>query len=60
MKEVRYVGPHDAVLVPMPDGREPVISNGEVLKTSDEHAASLLEQEGNWELAKPAKSGKEE
>jgi len=59
MKDVRYVGPHDAVQVVMPDGREPIVAHGEVLSTSDEHAAALLEQTG-WQPVKSAKAGKEE
>ena len=62
MANVRYVGPHDAVVVALPLGGEDVVARGDVLKTSDEHAASLCEQVNNWErvvaeskLASPAK-----
>lgn len=57
MKQIRYVGPlGSGVDVYLPDGRIASVPHGEVLKTSDEHAASLLEQAGCWELveAKPA------
>lgn len=63
MKSIRYVGPLGAgVDVYLPDGRIESVAPGEVLKTSDEHAASLLEQEGNWEPVaekKAAKAAKE-
>jgi len=51
MKTLIYVGPHEAVEVPLPDGRSPVVENGGTLETSDEHAASLLEQPSNWQPA---------
>lgn len=64
MKQIRYVGPHGAGIdVYLPDGREVSVEHGGVLKTSDEHAAALLEQEGCWEpvadkaAAKAAKEG---
>jgi hypothetical protein len=55
--KVTYVGPHDAVEVPLPDGSvELVEREGKPLSTSDAHAKSLLEQDGNWKPAEPAKS----
>lgn len=48
--KVRYVGPHDAVEVPLPDGREDaVVEHGALLETTEEHAKALLEQASNWE-----------
>ena len=58
---VRYVGRHDAVTVPLPDGREPLVVHGDTVQTNDEHAAELLEQEQNWQpVNQPAKAGKKE
>lgn len=45
MKQIRYVGPlGSGVDVYLPDGHVASVKPGEVLKTSDEHAASLLER----------------
>ena len=59
MKQIRYVGPLGAgVDVYLPDGRVVAVPHGEVLKTSDEHAKSLLEQEGEWEPVADKAAGK--
>jgi hypothetical protein len=56
---LRYIGPHDAVEVPLPDGSQPEVKRDEALQVSDrEFAERLLEQVSNWELAKPAKEKK--
>jgi hypothetical protein len=47
--EVKYVGPHDIVEVPRPDGSAPKVIRGERLLTTPEHAVLLLEQQSNWE-----------
>jgi hypothetical protein len=53
---LRYIGPHDAVEVPLPDGSQPEVEREKTLEVSDrEFAERLLEQTSNWELAKPAK-----
>lgn len=51
---VRYVGRYDKVEVPLPDGGRAHVEHGEGLVTTPEHAASLLEQKGEWEQAKAA------
>lgn len=48
MKKVKYQGRHDAVEVELPEGGETVVEHGQVLETSDEHAAALVEQPENW------------
>lgn len=48
MAEVIYIGPHDAVDVPAELGGWQTVAKGDTLNTSDEHAASLLEQPANW------------
>jgi hypothetical protein len=60
MKSLTYVGPHDAVDVWCPDGRQVTVGRGETFETTDEHAKALLAQPSNWKAAKPqAKTGKE-
>jgi hypothetical protein len=46
-----YTGRHGAVNVAMPDGTEQPAQWGETFTTTDEHAASLLEQPENWKRA---------
>jgi predicted NAD/FAD-binding protein len=55
MTKVRYIGPHpEGVEVVMPDGRpDAYVPHGEMLDTSVDHAAALLEQPSNWEKATP-------
>ena len=60
MRTVKYVGPHEAVTVVLPDGREPVVVRGGALETSDDHAKSLLEQATNWEAIPDTKKAKGE
>ncbi len=55
---VRYVGPHDGVELNLPDGRVAEVAHGELLETTPEHAAALLEQASNWEPAKPSAKAK--
>ncbi len=57
MAKIKYIGPHDAVRVPLPLGGEEVVERGGTLKTSDEHAANLALQE-SWhiEVEAPKKS----
>lgn len=56
--KLRYVGPHEAVRVPLPGGGEATIAHGEVLDTTDTHGEGLLEQAANWELT-PERSPKD-
>lgn len=49
MAKLKYVGPHDAVVVPMPLGGEQIVGRGEVLNTDRQHGQDLLEQPANWE-----------
>lgn len=61
MPSVRYIGPHDGVEVPMPNGTLSTVMHGELLETDGEHAAGLLEQPTNWQAAKkPAAKEKKE
>ena len=56
---MKYVGPHDAVEVPLVDGSYVVVENGGTGEFPDAVAASLAEQVKNWEPvgeAKPSKS----
>lgn len=63
---VRYVGRYEEVELwcPGPDGgekRREYVKHGEVLVTTPEHAASLLEQVGEWEPARaPAATDEKE
>ena len=59
MPSVKYIGPHDAVDVPLPNGTEATVKHGEALETTGEHAAGLLEQPSNWEAVKRAAPVKE-
>jgi hypothetical protein len=58
MAKVTYVGGHDAVIVPMPFGGEQYVEKFGILNTSDEHAASLLEQASNWQPVEDEKKDK--
>lgn len=57
--KIRYVGPHESVVVAMPGGQEsePVVRGG-LFETRAEHARVLLEQPSNWKPTKkpPAKT----
>jgi hypothetical protein len=48
MASVIYIGPCDAVEVPVDLGGWQVVEKGGTLQTSDDHAAALLEQPSNW------------
>lgn len=54
MPKLVYVGPHEAVEVPMPNGSELLVKHGETLDTTGDHAAGLLEQTSNWQPMKAA------
>lgn len=54
MAKVRYVGPHDAVVVPDPLGGEQFCARGDVISVSALQAGSLLDQPLNWEAADQA------
>ena len=59
MRRLKYVGPHDAVEVPLVDGSTVVVERDKIGEFEDAVAASLVEQVNNWETAdgvKPAKS----
>lgn len=51
MKRIKYVGPHDAVDVPVA-GLEGV-ERGKPVELDDELAAALLEQVDNWQPVQP-------
>lgn len=58
--KVRYVGPHEAVDVPLPNsvtGAEATVARGDVLDTTADHAQSLAEQD-IWELVEAAPKSK--
>lgn len=56
--KLTYVGPFDAVRVPLPYGGEAECPRGGTVEVPDSLGASLLEQKTNWTLAKePAKKG---
>lgn len=57
---IRYVGAHDAAIVPVDDGaRELEVEHGGTVELDDELAGRLLEQPGNWRRADaPAKATK--
>lgn len=65
---MKYVGPHDAVEVPLVDGSFVVVECGKTGEFEDDVATSLAEQASNWEsgAAKPpaskpeSKTGKED
>ena len=56
--KVIYIGPHDGVLLPLPDGREASVDRGGVIDVPDEFGGRLLEQKTNWEPAAPPPSEK--
>jgi hypothetical protein len=63
MKDLTYVGPHDAVDVDLPIDSEAktqmvTVANGETHSFADADAKRLLEQPTNWELAKGGKAEK--
>ena len=60
MRRLKYVGPHDAVEVPLVDGSTVVVEKNEVGEFDDALAASLAEQSNNWEAADGAKTAKPE
>lgn len=51
MTKILYVGAHDAVVVYLPDGGETKVARNELLDTTPEHAAALLDQPLNWKPA---------
>lgn len=56
-KRVYYIGHSRAgVVVAMPDGLARQVDHGAALETTDEHAASLLEQTDNWSATPPGKA----
>jgi len=50
---LRYIGPHDEVVVMLADGSESEpVARGGLFSTSAEHAKALLQQKTNWEAVK--------
>lgn len=49
--KLTYVGRHDAVDVPLPDGREPTVENGGQFDFPADIAEQLLAQGDEWEQA---------
>lgn len=56
--KLTYIGPHDGVELVLPDGRVVDVARGSTVEVDDEHGASLLEQQTNWERA-GQRAGKE-
>lgn len=54
--ELIYQGRHDAVDVPLPDGREPTIANGESFDFPAAIAKQLLAQGDEWAPKKAPKT----
>ena len=50
-----YIGPHSAVMVPLPLGGEAECKHGEPMNLPDSLCEGLLEQPSNWRKAKDAK-----
>lgn len=57
MRKIRYIGPHDAVSIPLGDGSERVVENNHQIELDDDLAKSLLDQKDNWERVADTKSG---
>lgn len=49
--KLKYIGPHDAVEVPLPFGGFITVKNGEVKDLPDSLSEGLLEQKDNWKKA---------
>lgn len=56
MVKVKYVGPHDAVDLPLPDGGVVRVERGAEVDVHHELRDELVKQEGNWEQSKPTSS----
>ena len=51
--KIRYVGPHAAVDLALPDGDWLTgIEQGALIQVDDEHGQALLEQSDNWKAEK--------
>lgn len=54
---MKYVGPLDAVIVPLPNGTEVVVENGHQVEIEDAaFAKALLEQKENWQAVSSSSS----
>lgn len=51
--QLRYVGPVDALDVPLPYGGTVTVKRGEEVKLPNSLAEELLKQKTNWEKAQP-------
>lgn len=60
MADVRYVGPHDAVRVPLPSGLEVACERDATISVPDDLAAGLLDQPANWQPATKRRTSGEE
>lgn len=58
--KLTYVGPHDRVVVPLPNGGAPEVDHGGVIDIPDSHAERLLEQPTNWQRAGDAAKPKKD
>lgn len=56
--KVRYIGPHDGVYLPLPDGGEALVERDGELEVPDELGARLLEQASNWAATAPPPADK--
>ena len=51
--QISYVGPHDEVEIPMPDGRMYACARGEEIDVPADLGHRLLEQPTNWRAVRP-------
>ena len=49
--KIKYVGPFDVVVVPLPYGGEATCERMHLVEVPDSLGESLLEQESNWQPA---------
>lgn len=47
---LKYIGPHDAVELDLPDAQSVRVARGEVVTVPDEYGERLREQESNWQF----------
>ena len=56
--QVKYIGAHDAVSIPLPYGGAITVKHGETVNVPDSIGPSLIEQTENW-IAVKAKTKKD-
>jgi hypothetical protein len=57
--ELKYVGIHDSVDVPLDLGGWRQVARNETISVSDDQGAAMLEQPANWEVVQENKSRSE-